>query len=345
MPQLWNKIDSRVLKAQIKLDPTRRVTLSFYKYMKVADPQAWRDELFLEWSKMDVLGRIFVAHEGINAQLSVPEMYYNKLKEHIYSYPELNGLRLNKAVDDDGKSFFKLKIKVRNKIVADGINDPNFDPSNTGIHLDAKAFNALAEQQDVVIVDMRNHYESEVGHFENAILPDVDTFRESLPIVADMLQEHKEKHIIMYCTGGIRCEKASAYLKYKGFEKVYQLEGGIIKYANDVKVLGIENKFKGKNFVFDERLGERITDDIIAKCHQCGAPCDTHTNCLNDGCHLLFIQCPTCAEKYQGTCSSACQAIINLPEEEQKALRKGVDKGRQVFKKGRTLKESMANLL
>jgi UPF0176 protein len=186
-----------------------------------------------------------------------------------------------------------------------------------------------------VVIDMRNHYESEVGHFENAILPDVDTFRDSLPIVEEILAPHRDKNIVMYCTGGIRCEKASAWFRHKGFPKVFQLEGGIIKYANDVKNQGLENKFHGKNFVFDDRLGERISNEIISSCHQCGRLSDTHTNCRNEVCHLLFIQCESCKEEMDGTCSDACKAIVALPEEEQKALRKGKPMERKVFRKGR----------
>ena len=142
----------------------------------------------------------------------------------------------------------------------------------------------------------------------------------------------------MYCTGGIRCEKASAWLKHIGLENVFQLEGGIIKYAQDVKTQGLENKFIGKNFVFDERLGERITNDIIAVCHQCGKSCDDHTNCKNDGCHLLFIQCKECEKKFNGCCSPECNEVILLPPDQQRELRKGINKGRQVFKKGRSEK-------
>jgi UPF0176 protein len=136
--------------------------------------------------------------------------------------------------------------------------------------------------------------------------------------VAEMLAEKKDKNILMYCTGGIRCEKASAYLKYRGFENVFQLEGGIIEYARQVQAKGLENKFLGKNFVFDERLGERISTDIIAQCHQCGKPADTHTNCANDYCHILFIQCDECREKYEGCCSEKCRDFHHLPYEEQK---------------------------
>jgi UPF0176 protein len=335
MPLLHNRIDRKQLKMQIQHTPEKRVTLSFYKYHPIPEPNEFRDALFIQWSKIGVLGRTYIATEGINAQISVPEEHFEQFKKELYEIDWLNGVRLNIAVQNSSHSFFVLDIKVRKKIVADGIEDERFDASNIGIHLTAEEFNMITSQPDTILIDMRNHYESEVGHFEGAICPDVDTFRDSLPIINDMLQAHKDKNIVMYCTGGIRCEKASAYLKYKGFEKVYQLEGGIIEYARQVKAKGLPNKFIGKNFVFDERLGERISDTIIARCHQCGKPCDTHTNCKNDACHLLFIQCEECATKYEGCCTPECQSVIHLPKEVQKELRKGVNKGRQVFKKGR----------
>ncbi|MFM7485463.1 MAG: rhodanese-related sulfurtransferase, partial [Cytophagales bacterium] len=312
-----------------------RTTISFYKYHRITEPKTFRDELYRLLESLEVLGRIYVAKEGINAQISVPTSLVEEFKEKLYSINFLNGIRLNTAVDDNGKSFFKLKILVRNKIVADGLNDETFDVTDKGTHVNAKEFNSLAENPNTIIVDMRNHYESEVGHFKNAICPDVDTFREELKVVEDMLQTEKDKNLLMYCTGGIRCEKASAWFKHRGFKNVFQLDGGIIEYARQVKSQGLENKFVGKNFVFDERLGERISDDIISTCHQCGKPCDTHTNCKNDGCHLLFIQCKECAEKFNGTCSNECKTVLELPAAEQKKIRIGINKGRQVFKKGR----------
>lgn len=337
MTHLHNRVEGKVLKEKLALaDNINRTTLSFYKYHNTPDPEAFRNELYRTLDTLEVMGRIYVAHEGINGQISVPAEKFEKFKEALYSIPFLNGIRLNIAVEDDGKSFFKLKILVRKKIVADGLNDETFDSSNSGIHLNASDFNTLAEDKDTVIVDMRNHYESEVGHFKNAICPDVDTFRDSLPIVENMLADKKDKNVIMYCTGGIRCEKASAWMKHKGFKNVFQLNGGIIEYARQVKEQNLENKFIGKNFVFDERLGERISNDIISQCHQCGKPCDDHTNCKNDGCHLLFIQCKECAEKFNGCCSVECKEILLLPADQQKEIRKGINKGRQVFKKGRS---------
>jgi UPF0176 protein len=333
---LHNRQDGRLLKEKMRATPEKRVTISFYRYHQIADPTAFRDELYKGLDSINVLGRIYVAHEGINAQISVPEAQLETFRTYLYSVEWLNNVRLNIAVDDNGKSFFKLKILVRKKIVADGLDDSTFDVTDMGTHVDASKFNALAEDPNTIIVDMRNHYESEVGHFKNAICPDVDTFREELQVVEDLMKNQKDKNLLMYCTGGIRCEKASAWMKHIGFKNVFQLDGGIIRYAQEVKSKGLENKFIGKNFVFDERLGERITNEIIAVCHQCGDPCDDHTNCRNDGCHLLFIQCKSCAAKFDGCCSAECQHIVSLPAEAQRELRKGINKGRQVFKKGRS---------
>lgn len=335
---LHNRVNKDVLKEKLQSSTEKRVTLSFYKYVRLENPAAYRDQLYADFFKLGVFGRIYVAEEGINAQISVPDANFDDFEEYVDNSPELSGERLNIAIDDNGKSFFKLKIQVRSKIVADGLNDSTFDVTDRGIHLKAEDFNKLANDPNTIIVDMRNHYESEVGHFEKAICPDVDTFREALPVVENILEDKKDKNIVMYCTGGIRCEKASAYYKHKGFQNVFQLEGGIIEYARQVNAKGLENKFKGKNFVFDERLGERISDDVISVCHQCGEKSDMHTNCKNDGCHLLFIQCEKCAEQYEGCCSNECKEVIHLPEEKQAEIRRGKNLGRQVFKKGRSEK-------
>lgn len=321
--ELRNLTSQEKLKEQIQKDRTPRTTVSFYQYSHIENPNNFRDELFLNLSNFGVLGRIYVAHEGINAQISVPTDKFKKFKDYLYSFPFLHGIRLNIAVEDNSKSFWVLKIKVREKIVADGITDETFDVQNRGDYLSAEKFNELTGNPETVVVDMRNYYEYEVGHFENAIEVPSDTFREQLPMAAEMLEDKKNSPVVMYCTGGIRCEKASAYLKHQGFKKVFHLEGGIIKYVHDVKEKGLENKFKGKNFVFDSRLAEKISDDVLSNCHQCGNPSDTHTNCENRACHLLFIQCESCREKFSGCCSEECKEINALPEEVQKELRRG----------------------
>ena len=335
--QLYNTLSAEERAQLIDEAGKQRLTLSFYAYAKITDPKKFRDELFIAWNALDALGRIYVAHEGINAQMSIPEENLEAFRETLEVYDFMKGIRLNEAVEHDDHSFLKLTIKVRNKIVADGLNDETFDVTNKGVHLKAKEFNNLLEDPNTIVVDFRNHYESEVGHFEGAITPDVETFRESLPIINEQLQDFKEdKNLLMYCTGGIRCEKASAYFKHQGFKNVFQLEGGIIEYTRQIKEENIESKFIGKNFVFDHRLGERITDDIVAQCHQCGKPCDNHTNCANDGCHLLFIQCDECKAAMENCCSEECQNIIHLPLEEQIQIRKGTNVGNKIFRKGKS---------
>jgi UPF0176 protein len=335
--QLYNTLSAEERAIMIDDAGKQRLTLSFYAYAQIPDPTQFRNDLFLAWNPLEVLGRIYVANEGINAQLSLPADNFYAFKDSIETYAFMKGIRLNIAVEQDDHSFLKLTVKVRDKIVADGLVDQTFDVTNIGIHLKAKEFNDLLEDPNTIVVDMRNHYESEIGHFTNAIKPDVDTFRQSLPIIEDQLAAHKsDKKLLMYCTGGIRCEKASAYFKHKGFENVYQLEGGIIEYTRQVKEEGLQSKFIGKNFVFDHRLGERITDDIVSQCHQCGAACDVHTNCVNEGCHLLFIQCEKCAQVMEGCCSAECIDVIHLPEDEQKIIRRGIKNGNMIFKKGKS---------
>ena len=335
--QLYNKLSAIERAALIDEAGKDRLTISFYQYYKIENPKLLRDKLFLEWNALDVLGRIYVSYEGINAQLSVPSENFFALKDQLDTISFLKDIRLNVAIEQHNKSFLKLKVKVRNKIVADGLEDATFDVTDIGVHLNAEAFNKMLANPDTVCVDMRNHYESEIGYFEGAVTPDVDTFRDSLDIIEEDLKDHKEdKNLLMYCTGGIRCEKASAYYKHKGFKNVFQLEGGIIEYTRQVQAEGIENKFIGKNFVFDHRRAEKITADVVSNCHQCGAACNTHTNCANEGCHLLFIQCDACSEKMENTCSIDCQETIQLPAEVQKELRKGKGNSNQIFKKGRS---------
>ncbi len=333
--RLYNLVNNDELKLRMQQSAEERTTLSFYKYHHIDDPRAFRDRLYAEWTALGVFGRVYVAKEGINGQVSVPTPQLLAFREALYAIPFLSGIRLNIAVDDDGKSFYKLKIKVRDKIVADGLNDASFDVTRRGRHLSAPEVNALMDQPGTIVVDMRNHYESEVGYFEGAIRPDVETFREALPLVEDMLAEKKDANIIMYCTGGIRCEKASAYYLHKGFGHVHMIDGGIIEYTRQCQFNGLENKFIGKNFVFDERMGERISGEVVAHCHQCGAPDDTHVNCANDACHLLFLQCPACAEKYEHCCSEQCRDFTHLPEEEQRRLRPATEFNGTKFGKGR----------
>jgi len=303
---LYNRINKEELKKRLIEEPFQRKTISFYKYFYLENPQEFRDSVFREWFLLNCFGRIYVAREGINAQMSVPEHHFEAFLKMLEKYEILNDIPLKYAIEDNGKSFYKLTIKVRPKLVADGLDEGEYDVTNVGNHLSGVEFHNQIGKENTVVVDMRNYYESEIGRFEGAICPEADTFREELEIVTDLLEDKKDQKILLYCTGGIRCEKASAYLKHKGFKDVNQLHGGILEYARQIKSANLESKFIGKNFVFDERLGECVNGEIISRCHQCGKPCDTHTNCANHGCHILFIQCTGCAEKHSGCCTPEC---------------------------------------
>ena len=318
---LYNKKSREILLKELQEESFKRITGSFYRYRTIKNLEEFRDILYKEWSALKIYGRIYVAEEGINAQFSCPEQNWEPFKKNLQSHNNLKEILIKTAIED-GESFYKLTIKIKDEIVAFGISDDEYNMQVIGKHLSAKFFNEKLNNKNSLVVDMRNYYESEVGHFENAIIPDVDTSRDLLPEVKKLLKGHEEDEILLYCTGGIHCEKASAYLINSGFQNVNQLKGGIIQYTRDVKKEGLEPKFIGKNFVFDARLSERVTEDILSFCHQCGATADQHLDCGNDACHILFIQCKKCNLKYEGCCSEECQGFARLPIEEQRVLRK-----------------------
>jgi len=293
----------------------KRKTLSFYKYVKIENPKKMRDFLFVKFTELGCLGRVYVAHEGINAQMNVPEHNWQAFDAFIQNTKEFTGVPYKVAVEEKGKSsFLKLIVKVRPKIVADGLNDETFNPADTGAYADAEEVNRMIDK-GVTVIDMRNMYEAAIGHFENAKIMDVDTFREQLQKVHAMFKDKKDEEVLLYCTGGIRCEKASAWMKHNGFKNVKHIKGGIIDYAHQVKEKGLQNKFKGKNFVFDERMDERVGDEIIAVCQACEkTKCDDYMHCKNTSCHVLFICCKDCKEKLKGYCSRICNICDKFPK-------------------------------
>ena len=321
---LVNKLDKEGLIAKLQQETFKRITLSFYKYVIIENTHELRDDLFAKWKDLNCLGRIYISREGINAQMSVPEHFWDEFQQHVHSLEYFKDVPFKIAVTDktEGKSFLKLKVKVREQIVADGLKPEDYDVTNVGAHLNAKDWNEAIEKENPIVVDMRNHYESEIGHFEGAILPEAETFKEELPMVLEKLKGKEDRKILLYCTGGIRCEKTSAYLKHHGFGDVNQLHGGIIDYARQISEEELENKFQGINFVFDERLSEDISPELISQCHQCGEKSARHTNCVNKACNLLFIQCEKCEEKNEGCCTPQCVEVINLTEEEQEQIRR-----------------------
>jgi len=308
---LHNRVSKKELRKRVAAEPFSRTTISFYRYVYIANPNEFRDHLFAYWQSLNILGRIYIAHEGINAQMSVPDHNVEQFLEHLNVEPLLSGVPVKQAIENSSSSFFALTIKVKKKIVADGLKDETFNSSDTGQRIDPLTFHKWVDEPGTLVVDMRNRYESEVGRFENAICPDVKTFRELLPKAVKQLADKKDQKLLLYCTGGIRCEKASAWFKHNGFTNVYQLDGGIIQYAREIQQKGLKSKFIGKNFVFDERMGERITNDIIGKCYRCGATSDRQVNCANPPCHTLIVDCEKCSTEINSCCSDKCRDELN----------------------------------
>ncbi len=338
---LRNLLHPDLLRKRLETEGVARTTLSFYRYVRLSGVEDLRHELYTAWEALGVLGRIYISQEGINAQVSLPTANLETFRAALDAREAFKDVPWKIAVEDDGKSFLKLAIKVKRKIVADGLADDAFDVTNVGTHLDAATFNRKMEE-GALVIDMRNNYECLIGHFEGAYLPKADNFRGAIDEVVEMLRQQDAQtpidgnrsvdpvgrpvvapEILLYCTGGIRCEKASAYLKHQGFTNVGQLHGGIIDYARQLKAEGLPSKYKGQNFVFDERLAERITDDVVSTCMQCGTKSDRIGNCQEVTCNMLLVQCEACAQKYADCCSPSCREIHQLPEEVQRAWRKG----------------------
>ena len=333
MKKLYNQKSKDLLVKKLESENFNRTTCSFYKYVTIVDPTTFRDKIYEEFDNLEILGRVYIAEEGMNAQISVPDKNWGLFLKLISTIKLLYDVDIKTAIND-GISFYKLIVKVKKEIVAYNIPNDKFNMDVVGEHLNTKQFNEAIENSNTTVIDMRNIYESEVGQFISAEIPQVEKSKDLLPEVRRMLKGREHHQVLLYCTGGIRCEKASSFLINEGIKNVKQLQGGIIQYAHDIKKEGLESKFVGKNFVFDARLGERVTEDIISTCHLCGEKSDSHKDCKNDACHILFIQCSKCDEKLNGCCSIECKKIASLPIDEQIKYRKNlkyVDK-RRYFK-------------
>ena len=320
---LYNKKSKTELKKNLKDEKFNRQTVSFYKYLRLNNLDQLRDKIYKSWDSLNILGRVYISKEGINAQISIPENNLNFFKDQLESQFNFRNLIFKIAIEE-GISFYKLVVKIKNEIVAYNVSGKEYNMNNVGKHLDYREFNQSIDE-GAVVLDMRNYYEGEIGKFENAIIPDIERSQELLPEVKKLLDNHKDDKILLYCTGGIRCEKASSYLIYHGFSDVNQLNGGIIKYAHDIKRNNVKSKFIGKNFVFDDRMSEPVTQDVIGECHICSKSSDLHTNCANKHCHILFIQCDECKEKFQNCCSKHCSDFILLPKEKRREMFKSGD--------------------
>ncbi|WP_343182384.1 rhodanese-related sulfurtransferase [Buchnera aphidicola] len=307
MKLLHNIYSKKQLKIDMLHDSRSRYTLSFYKYCDINDPITLRNKMYIIFLKLEIFGRIYISKEGVNAQISVLKENINQFKICLSNLDNIfYNIHINQSLDIR-KSFWMLQIKIRKKIISDGLKDKNIDFNNVGNYLKISDVNNILKKKDTICVDMRNEYEYVIGHFINAIKIPGETFRSQLRIIVDFLKKYKKRNIVMYCTGGIRCEKATAWLKHNGFNKVYQIHGGILNYLYESRKNNFEIKFQGKMFVFDNRIAERISNDILSICYNCGIPCDDYINCKNDFCHKLFIQCTLCSKKYSYFCSSQCK--------------------------------------
>ncbi|WP_247645445.1 rhodanese-related sulfurtransferase [Enterobacteriaceae endosymbiont of Plateumaris consimilis] len=309
---LYNRISNFKLKKIIFKKNEERKILSFYKYFFINDPLSLRDNIYILFNALDILGRIYISHEGINAQISVPCYFYNIIKFFLYKLnPKLKDLYINLAIEHKKNAFWVLKVIHKKNILNDNIQNFNFLKFNIiGKYLNASQVNKMIDSKNTILIDIRNYYEYEIGHFNNAIIfKSSRNFREQMSMLLCNLKKYQDKNIILYCTGGIRCEKATSWLIFNNFKNIFHIKGGIIGYINDAKKNNLPIEFKGKNFVFDNRMAESVTTDIISRCYQCNNFYDIHTNCKNNYCHLLFIQCPLCKEKYYNCCSKKCKNI------------------------------------
>ncbi|MFL5729937.1 MAG: rhodanese-related sulfurtransferase [Cytophagaceae bacterium] len=276
--------------------------LLYYCYTPIEDPESFREQHHLFCISLEIKGRIIIAAEGLNGTISGTVESCTRYMEALKADPRFSSIDF-KIEYSDVHGFKKLHVRVKSEIVHSGLR--HVKPyEKTGIHLEPSEFKKMKDGEDVVILDVRSNYEHKVGRFKNAVTLDIENFRD-FPDKVKELEKYKGKKVITYCTGGIKCEKASAYLLEQGFENVYQLHGGIIKY-------GIEEKgedFEGKCYVFDNRIIadiNKVNPKVISSCHICGIECDRMINCANPGCNLHVPVCENCGWEMKGACSTEC---------------------------------------
>ncbi|HLB40244.1 MAG TPA: rhodanese-related sulfurtransferase [Candidatus Babeliales bacterium] len=281
----------------------------FYKYIDIQYP-----EQIVKWQKnlatpLNLTGRVIIAHEGINATLAGEEQeiaaYIAAMNEH-----PLFGEIDYKITTGSAALFPRLYIVVRSEIVNLGVPLDQRERAYTGQHLSPQEVHELLTNKpdDLVILDTRNNFESAIGTFKDALIPDIYRFRELPAYLEQNLDQFKDKQVLMFCTAGVRCEPISAYLNQKQVaKKVYQIRGGIQRYIEAYP----DGHFRGKNYVFDGRIAVRVNDDVLGKCLLCQTACDDYTNCLNASCNKHYLACPNCLTKFQNCCSEKCQHLVN----------------------------------
>lgn len=282
--------------------------LLYYKYVNIPNYEQFAADHLQYCKELGVKGRILVAEEGINGTVSGTIAQTEKYMQDMHNHPLFKDM-VFKIDEAEGHAFKKIFVRPKKELVTFRL-DKNLDPNQIGgKRLSPAEFYEMLQKEDVIVLDGRNNYEYDIGHFRNAIRPDVESFREFPEWIRNNLAQHKDKPIITYCTGGIRCEKLTAFMIEEGFQDVSQLDGGIVTYGKDPQVQG--RLFDGKCYVFDERISVRINntpeDVVIGRCHHCGKPEDRYINCANDFCHLQHICCEECEELHHGFCSKECE--------------------------------------
>ncbi|NIH16585.1 MAG: rhodanese-related sulfurtransferase [Buchnera aphidicola (Periphyllus lyropictus)] len=297
--------NKKFLKSNI--DEHLRINFSFYKYFYIKDKIYIKNKIKKFFKKLEIFGRIYISSEGINVQANVLKKFFYIMKKFIYNlHLDLNNVFINIGIDNFKQSFFSLVIKIKKRIVNDNLKLSLLNSNYYPKYLDSKSVNKYLNNKNVIFIDIRNNYEYKIGHFKNSISINTKTFRSQLSNLFRYIKNYKKKKIVIYCTGGIRCEKTAFLMYKKGYKKVYQIYGGIIGYVNDCKKNNNPVNFLGKNFVFDFRLKENITQEILSNCYHCSNKSDYYLNCMNEKCNLLFIQCLICSKKYKSFCSEKC---------------------------------------
>lgn len=297
--------------------------LLFYKYVSIEKPKQIQRWLRLLCKRLELKGRILIAHEGINGTVGGPEAATEAFKREFLNHPLFGNTDMKESAGS-ADDFPRLSVRVRPEVVSLGIDPEKLSTKHTGVHLSPEKTHALiSEKKDLVILDARNNYEARIGKFENAITPDIETFRDFPNYIDENIEQFKNKEVLMYCTGGIRCERATAYLNEKGVAKqVYQVDGGICRYVEKYP----DGYFRGKNYVFDDRIAVPVNDDVLTHCDLCQKSADTYTNCVNTLCNKQFIACQECRKTHRYTCSDKCKNLIETGAVRERKDKVGVIK-------------------
>lgn len=282
--------------------------LLYYKFVKIENSEEFTQEHLKFCNDLGLKGRILVASEGINGTVSGTVEQTQKYMDHMHADPRFADLWF-KIDEADGHAFQKMFVRHKEELVTFRVEDAPAPFEKTGKYLSPKEFHEALRDEDVIVIDGRNDYEYDIGHFRGAIRPNVKSFREFPEWIRENLSQFKDKKIITYCTGGVRCEKLTGWMMDEGFEDVAQLHGGIVTYGKDPEVQG--RLWDGKCYVFDERISVPINrtdeDTVIGKCHYCGEPEDRYINCAYPSCNKKTIAHVHCEEEHRGYCSPECE--------------------------------------